>query len=179
MESLIFYGPTGKGLPSEKVGGGEKGCQRTISLYEKLGVQVFTIEKPNLGRGKLAFVYYFIITPFLLITAFLKHPNTPVHITGFYESQLFYEYVIFMVSRLFRRKVVYELRNGTMVRTFYSHSWLYRRAMQSIIEHSSVVLCQGVEFIDFIKENWKANTVYYPNYILSSLIHPYHEQRSN
>ena len=88
MKSLIFYGPTGKGLPSEKVGGGEKGCQKTISLYEKLGVQVFTIEKPNLGRGKLAYVYYFIITPFLLITAFLKHPNTPVHITGFYENQV-------------------------------------------------------------------------------------------
>lgn len=177
MKQLIFYGPTGKGLPSEKVGGGEKGCQRTISLYEKLGVQVFTIEKPNLGRGKLAFVYYFIITPFLLITAFLKHPNTPVHITGFYENQLFYEYVIFMVSRLFRRKVVYELRNGTMAKTYQQHSFFYQKAMQYMLVKSSAVLCQGKEFIDFINSRWKVNTIYYPNYIMNSYIRPYDEQR--
>lgn len=179
MNKLIFYGPTGKGLPDGKIGGGERGCQRTIALYEKLGVEVIAIEKPNLGRGKLAFLYYTITTPLLLVKILIRHPNTPIHITGFYENQMYYEFLIFIIARIFGRKTVYELRNGTMVRTFHRHSWLYRKAMQSIIEHSAAVLCQGMEFIDFIKVNWKANTVYYPNYILSSFIHPYHEQRSN
>lgn len=179
MKKLIFYGPTGKGLSDGKVGGGERGCQRTIALYEKLGVKVISIEKPNLGRGKLAFLYYSFITPFLLIGVLIKNPRIPVHITGFYENQLFYEYMIFFISQAFGRKTVYELRNGTMVKTFDHHSWLYRKAMQTIIEKSSAVLCQGMEFVNFIKQNWQANTIYYPNYIMSSFIHPYHEQRSN
>ena len=93
MKKIIFYGPTGKKLPPNKLGGGERGCQRTISLYEKLGLQVVVIEKPNLGRGKLHFLYNFLITPFILVITLLKHSNTPIHITGFYENQLFYEYM--------------------------------------------------------------------------------------
>ena len=166
-------------MPVGKIGGGERGCQRTIVLYEKLGVEVISIEKPNLGRGKWAFLYYSLITPFLLIIILMRTPQAAVHITGFYENQLFYEYMIFFISRLFGRKIVYELRNGTMVKTFSHHSWLYRKAMQTMVEKSSAVLCQGWEFVVFIKQRWKANTIYYPNYIMTSFIHPYNEQRSN
>ena len=179
MNRLIFYGPTGKGLPDGKVGGGERGCQRTIALYKKLGIEVITIEKPNLGRGRFAFLYYSIVTPFTLMTLLMKHPNVPVHITGFYENQLFYEYMIFLIARLLGHKTIYELRNGTLVRTFEHHSFLYRKAMQTIIEKSSAVLCQGMEFVHFIRQKWDANTIYYPNYIMSSFIHAYNEQRTN
>ena len=177
MKKIIFYGPTGKKLPPNKLGGGERGCQRTISLYEKLGLQVVVIEKPNLGRGKLHFLYNFLITPFILVITLLKHSNTPIHITGFYENQLFYEYMIFLISRVFRRKVVYELRNGTMDKTFLRHSWIYRKTMQNMLEKSSVVLCQGMEFIAFIQERWEVNTIYYPNYVMNSYIRPYDKQR--
>lgn len=178
-KELIFYGPTGKGLPANKLGGGERGCQRTISLYEKMGVDVICIEKPNLGRGNLMFFYYFVVTPLFFINVLLKHSKAPVHIVGFYENQLLYEYLMYMISKLFGRKVVYELRNGTMVKTYHQHSWLYKKAMRKMIEDSEAVLCQGMEFIDFIQKDWEANTIYYPNYIMSSFIHPYDEQRTN
>ena len=179
VRKLIFYGPTGKGLPAHKLGGGERGCQRTISLFEELGVDVVRIEKPNFGRGRLAFFYFFFVTPFIMVCALLKHPKAPVHIVGFYENQLFYEYMIFAISKLFGRKTVYELRNGTMAKTYNNHSWLYRKAMRWMIEKTNVVLCQGMEFVDFINKRWKANTIYYPNYIMSSFIHPYSEQRND
>ena len=178
-KKLIFYGPTGKGQPADKLGGGERGCQRTISLYEEMGADIICIEKPNLGRGRLFFFYYFVITPFLLINALLKYPKAPVHIVGFYENQLLYEYMMYMISKFFCRKTVYELRNGTMAKTYHQHSWLYRKAMRKMIENSEAVLCQGLEFVDFIQKDWKANTIYYPNYIMSSFIHPYDEQRAN
>jgi len=178
-KKIIFYGPTGKGLPAYKVGGGERGCQRTIALYEKLGIRVITIEKPNMGYGKLSFLYYSFVTPFKLVGILMKHPKIPVHITGFYENQLFYECVIFMISRLLGHKTIYEIRNGTMAQTFKRHSLLYQIVIRIMIEKSSVVLCQGMEFIDFIKTRWKANTIYYPNYIMNSFLHPYHEQRCN
>ncbi len=177
INQLIFYGPTGKELPPNKLGGGERGCLRTICLYKELGGEVLPIEKPNLGRGKIAFVLFFFITPILFILVLLKHPKIPVHLTGFYENQLFYECLMFMISKIFKRKIVYELRNGTMVKTLDRHSWLYKRTMKSMVEKSDVVLCQGMEFVDFIQKNWKANTIYYPNYVMNSFIHPYNEQR--
>ncbi len=179
MKQLIFYGPTGKGLPANKLGGGERGCQRTISLYEELGVEVIIVEKPNLGRGKLTFLFDYIVTPFIFVNILLKHPKVPVHIVGFYENQLYYEYAIFFISMLFGRRMVYELRNGTMARTFYQHLWIYRMLMREIITKSTVVLCQGMEFVNFIQNHWKANTIYYPNYIMSNFIHSYNEQRAN
>ena len=89
--TLIFYGPTGKGLPANKLGGGERGCQRTISLYEELDIDVIRIEKPNLGRGQIVFFYFYLVTPFILFCTLLKHPKASMHIVGFYENQLFYE----------------------------------------------------------------------------------------
>ena len=144
-----------------------------------MGVDVVCIEKPNLGRGVLTFLYYFVVTPFFLIYELLKHPKAPVHIVGFYENQLLYEYMMYMISSIFGRKKVYELRNGTMVKTYHQHSWLYRKAMRKMIENAEVVLCQGMEFVDFIQKDWMANTLYYPNYIMRSFIHPYDEQRAN
>lgn len=177
MKRLLFYGPTGKGLPSEKIGGGERGCLRTLDLYHKLGVEYVVIEKPTLGRGKVTFLYNSFVSPFILIFTLLKNPQSPVHIVGFYEHQLFYEYMMFLISKLFGRKIVYELRNGTMVKTYNHHSWLYKIAMKNMIEKSEVVLCQGLEFVDFIHENWKANTIYYPNYVMNKFLCPYHAER--
>lgn len=178
LNTLIFYGPTGNGLPPEKLGGGERGCQRTMAIYANLGVQVIVIEKPNLGRGKIAFLKSFLITPFFFIRQLVRHPKSPVHIVGFYENQLYYEFLIFSLSKLFGRKVTYELRNGTMVKTISKHSRLYQMAMRSIVEHSVVVLCQGKEYVDYIQTHWKARTIYYPNYVMSNIIRLYNEREA-
>lgn len=178
LNTLIFYGPTGKGLPPEKLGGGERGCQRTLAIYANLGVKVFVIEKPNLGRGRITFLKNFLITPFLFVWELLKHPKCPVHIVGFYENQLYYEFLIFFLSKLFGRKTTYELRNGTMVKTISKHSRLYQTAMKTISEKSAVVLCQGREYVDYIQSHWKAKAIYYPNYVMAKTIRPYNEREA-
>lgn len=180
MKHIIFYGPTGKGSPPDKIGGGEKGCQRTIALYTKLGIDIIVVEKPTLFKGIMTFVIDSITTPFILMKQLFTHPHTPVHIVGFYENQMYYEYMIFLIAKLFSRKTVYELRNGTMVRTIENHSFIYRKVMKSIILGSEVVLCQGMEYMDYIAKTWKAyNTIYYPNYIMSNFMHSYNEQRTD
>ena len=64
-----------------------------------------------------------------------------------------------------------------MAKTFLRHSWIYRKTMQNMLEKSSAVLCQGMEFIAFIQERWEVNTIYYPNYVMNSYIRPYDKQR--
>lgn len=180
INKLIFYGPTGKGSPPNKIGGGEKGCLRTIALYKKLGVNTIVVEKPTLHSGKYTFVKDSILTPFTMVLTLIRNPHAPVHIVGFYENQMFYEYLIFKIAQLFRRKTVYELRNGTMVWRLNKHGKLYKKAMRNIVEGSSSVLCQGQEFVDFITKNWNAQKViYYPNFLMNNFIHPYNEQRAD
>ncbi len=177
MRRLIFYAPTGRGLSAEKLGGGERGCLRTIELYRRLNIEVLVVEKPTLGRGKWTFLKEYLLTPFLFMGALIYNPKIPVHMVGFYEHQLFYEFILFMIARCFGRKTTYELRNGTMVKTFNQHHWLYRRMMQFIIEHADVVLCQGQEYIEFINQHWKANTIYYPNFVMDKMLRPYNDER--
>ena len=174
---MIFYGPTGKGLPSKMLGGGERGCLRTIELYRRLNIDVVVIEKPTLGRGKKIFIIEYMITPILFVTVLMKNRKVPVHIVGFYENQMFYEFIMFLIARMFGRKTSYELRNGTMVKTFKKHHWLYRRMMQFIIEHAAAVLCQGTEYVMFIEQHWHAHTIYYPNYVLNKYLRPYNAER--
>ena len=177
MKRLLFYGPTGQGLPADKLGGGERGCLRTIELYRRLGIEILIVEKPTLGRGMLIFLKEYLLTPVFYIMALVLNPRTPVHIVGFYEHQLFYEFIIFVIAKCFGRKTTYELRNGTMVKTFYQHHWLYRRMMRFIIEHANAVLCQGMEYVEFIKQHWNANTIYYPNFVMDKVLLPYDERK--
>lgn len=175
--TLIFYGTTGKRLPVDKIGGGERGCLRTIEMYRRLGIDIAIVEKPGLGEGKLTFVKYFFITPFLFIATLVRNRTSPVHIVGFYENQLFYEFMLFLISKCFNRKITYELRNGTMVKTFCCHGYVYQRAMRYMIENADAVLCQGQEYIQFIEQRWKAHTIYYPNYVLDCYLQPYNGEQ--
>lgn len=177
MKHLIFYGPTGRGLPADKLGGGERGCLRTIELYRRLGIEKVVVEKPTLGRGKMNFIIECLIIPISFVAVLMKNRETPVHIVGFYEHQLFYEFMIFVIAKMFGRRTTYELRNGTMVTTFNQHHWLYRRMMQFMVEHADVVLCQGQEYIGFINQHWKAYTIYYPNFVMDKMLRPYNDER--
>lgn len=165
------------GLPADKLGGGERGCLRTIELYRRLGIETIVVEKPTLGRGKRMFIKESLVAPIKFVVTLIQESNTPVHIVGFYEHQLFYEFMIFVIAKMFGRRTTYELRNGTMVKTFNQHHWLYRRMMQFMIEHADAVLCQGQEYIEFINRHWNAYTIYYPNYVMDKLAQPYNENR--
>ncbi len=168
MKQIIFYAPLGRGIPVEKIGGAEAGCLKTKKIYETSGIEVIPLDKPTTSKGKISFLIGMLILPIKLIYLLNKYPCAVLHIVGFYTKIVGYEWLLMQIGRLTRHKVIYELRNGSMVRTYEDGSEIYRKILKELLLKPDVVLCQGLEYVDFIKKQWGVERSYYPNYIMDA-----------
>lgn len=172
-KKVIFYAPLGKGTPPEKIGGAEVGCKKTMQIYAKAGIEVLVIDKPATSGGKFRFIVGMILTPLKIFYAAKKAgKNTPVHIVGFYNKIARFEHLLMRVSHWCGNKVIYEIRNGSMITSYKEGSKKYRSVIRDLLLESDVVLCQGMEYVDFIQNEWGVKRSFYPNYILDDFVKP-------
>ncbi len=166
-KKIVFYAPLGKDTPPDKIGGAEAGCLKTKAIYERAGLEVIVINKPALSKGKIRFLIEMAFAPLkLLWIARREGSRVPVHIVGFYTKIVKFEWLLMKIAHLCGNKVIYELRNGSMVSTYLSGTETYRKYLKDLLLKSEVVLCQGQEYVDFIKKKWGLERSYYPNYIM-------------
>lgn len=178
MKKIIFYAPLGKGIPPENIGGAEVGCLKTKAIYEKADYKVIVIHKPAITRGKLQFMLKMAFVPVhLLFVLLFTSRSMPLHIVGFYTKIVAFECLLMRIAHLCRHKVIYELRNGSMVHTYEEGNTKYRKRLKTLLIKSDVVLCQGMEYIDFIKKQWNIERDFYPNYIMDDFIQPNNLER--
>lgn len=170
MKQIVFYAPLGKGIPIEKIGGAEVGCLKTKKIYEEAGINVIPLDKPAISRGKLRYLCDMLILPFKLLHLLYKYPKSVLHIVGFYTKIARYEWILMQIGKITGHKIVYELRNGSMVRTYEEGSGSYRKVLKNLLLKPDVVLCQGMEYVDFIRKKWGVNRSYYPNYIMDDFL---------
>ncbi len=172
-KKIIFYAPLGKDTPPEKIGGAEAGCIKTKRIYEKAGIEVKIIEKPAISRGKIRFIVEMAWMPLrFFFTMLFLSKNVPVHIVGFYTKIAAFELFLVEIARLTKHKVIYELRNGSMIFTYKEGTLKYRRVLKKLLLKPDIVLCQGKEYVDFIRETWNVERSYYPNYIMDDFVQP-------
>lgn len=171
MKKIIFYAPLGKNTPPDKIGGAEAGCRKTKAIYESAGYQVVVIDKPAVSQGKFHFLFEMLAIPIrLLFVAKKEGKSIPVHIVGFYTKIAGYERLLMNIAHICGNKVIYELRNGSMVSTFQHGNDRYRKTLKDLLLKPEVVLCQGQEYVDFIKKKWNVERSYYPNYIMDDFV---------
>ena len=171
MKKIIFYAPLGKNTPPDKIGGAEAGCLKTKKIYENAGFLVVVIDKPAMSQGRLRFLIEMLITPIkMLFTALREGKKTPVHIVGFYTKIAKYEWLLMKIAHFCGNKVIYELRNGSMITTYEEGSDKYRKTLEDLLLQPEIVLCQGQEYVDFIRSNWNVERSYYPNYIMDDFM---------
>lgn len=171
MKQIIFYAPLGNGIPIERIGGAEVGCLKTKKIYETAGVEVVPLDKPTISKGRMRFLLDMLMLPIKLLYLLYKYPNAVLHIVGFYTKIVYYEWILMQIGRITGHKVVYELRNGSMIRTFENGTEAYRKTLKDLLLKPDVVLCQGMEYVDFIREQWGIERSYYPNYIMDTFTH--------
>jgi len=170
---IIFYAPLGKDTPPDRIGGAEAGCLKTKAIYERAGIKVVVINKPALSKGKNRFLVEMALTPLKLLWVARREGSiTPIHIVGFYTKIVKYEWLLMKIAHLCGNKVVYELRNGSMVSTYLSGTKEYRKYLRDLLLKPEVVLCQGQEYVDFIYKGWGVKRDYYPNYIMDEFMSP-------
>ena len=171
--TTIFYGALGK-RKKHIVGGGETGNHRTIQLLEKNNINVIKVYKPYPKKNFVGYLVYALQMFFKLLTftfVLVSNPKVKiVHISGFYLHLIYHEFFLILLSRLFGKRCVYELRGGGVTEAFHKRSIFYRLFFKGAVNCASIVLCQGKSYINFLRTLSKAKIVHYPNYILADFL---------
>lgn len=169
INKILFYGPTG-GTKGNIIGGGESGNRKTISILKKLGFTINILEKPYplkvpLIRG--------ILFPLQLLLTYIKgivllfNTKQHLHISGFYNHLIYIECLYVITAKLLKIHVVYELRAGGAIEGYREGSKLYQWFFRKTVSNASQVICQGADYIPFLKSITNSDPLYYPNYILN------------
>jgi glycosyltransferase involved in cell wall biosynthesis len=171
---VLFYAPLNNSMKSYKYGGGEVGCKRTKEILIKNNYNVITIKKPilksDLLSSKFLILIKFINSWFKLIFHLFENNIKSIHIVGFYKTHVIFEWIILITSKIFRKKIIYEIRNGGMINEYKNGNFLYRFLFRSILYQTNAILCQGENYVTFIKKEFGINSYYYPNFIMNKYI---------
>lgn len=162
---IVFYAPLGKSLSPDKIGGMEQGCRKTIKILQDAGFHVIPVEKPVMNRSVAVYLIQILATWMKLLHSLVSHREAVLHVSGCYRGLAYMEWLFIASAKFFRHKAVYEIRNGGMIQEYERRSKLYKHVMLSLLKHSDSILCQGIDYVHFIKDKFSKSSLYYPNYI--------------
>lgn len=162
---IVFYGPLGKNIPVERIGGAEKGCNREIELLQQNNILIKSIEKPTKYYGKIEFVKEYINCLRKIIQYLKRNEDAVFYMVGFYDKQIIFEWLLCKIIKRLGNKIIYEPKNGAMVKKYYSNGWLYKKMSNDIFETSKLIFCQGVEYKTFLEDMGFFKAIYMPNYL--------------
>jgi len=170
---ILFFGALGS--PKKTiVGGGETGNLRTIKMLESLGFSIIRIYKPYPQKLFLKYLFYFISIILSIVNFFLtlltnRKQIKFCHITGFYSHLIYYEYILVLISKVFKKQTIYEIKGGGMDFYYDNGSIIYRFFFRALLKKTDIIMSQGLENKKLIKEinkkTFHEKFIYYPNYI--------------
>lgn len=170
---IIFYAPTGKSTSPDRIGGAESGCLKTMKILRDAGMRVILLEKPVRKASLVSYILRVFATWLRLLGLLVSHRKAVLHVAGCYRGLMYVEWLFVMSAKVLGHKAVYEIRNGGMTVEYERRGKLYKRGMLSLLGHSDSVLCQGMDYVRFIKEKLGKSALYYPNYLQDHFVDGY------
>lgn len=177
-ETIVFYAPVGNNLPKHLIGGGEVGCNRTRNILERAGYKVIAVDKAVFAFGLLSYIKMAVKAIISTVSLLAKENNSLLYVVGFYEKNIVLELILVTLGKISGHKVIYEARNGRLVKAYDEGSWVYKKLTKSILKEADAIFVQGQEFAEFIKKELHKESVYTPNYVLKDKLKPY-QARTN
>src|SRR5690554_4998906 len=138
--NVLFYGPLGS-RKKFVVGGGETGNFRTIHLLKKNNYRIITLQKPYPVKSFPGYAVYMLkmmLKIFNLIFLLMARKINTVHISGFYLHLVYHEYFLVLISKLFKKKCIYELRGGGVEEAYKQRSFIYRYFFNETLKNATV-----------------------------------------
>lgn len=176
MNNILFYGPVGN-KKRLIIGGGESGNKRTIQMLSKLDFNVIVLGKPYpLDIPVIRPLVYLFQLGFVYIKFVWKLLTVKVdsfHLSAFYFHLIYIEYLFIATCKLFKVRSIYEIRAGGAETAYKNRSGFYRYVFRLTVKKATVVMCQGKEAVNFIKNITGKDALYYPNYITEEFYIPY------
>lgn len=176
---VVLYASIGNNVPAYLIGGGETGTRRTIQILNDAGFETTVVDKAIMGLGAKRYIKM-IVQGFCKIRKELKKdPNAIMFVVGYYERNLWFEWLVITMAKKMGHRCVYEARNGRLVNAFNAAGKTYQYFMLDLLNKADVVLCQGTEYVEFISKKLKKESVYVPNYVMDNKLRPYKKRRVN
>lgn len=176
---VVLYASIGNNVPVYLIGGGETGTRRTIQILNEAGFDTTVVDKAIMGLGAKHYMKM-IVQGFLKIRKELKKdPKAIMFVVGYYERNLWFEWLVIAMAQKMGHRCVYEARNGRLVTAFDAAGKLYQHFMLDLLKRADSVLCQGTEYIDFITQRLKRDSVYVPNYVMDDKLMLYKKRKND
>ncbi len=165
-KTILFYSPLQANMPSYKIGGAEAGCRRTVEILKKLGYRVELAPKPTNTDGIRGYVREALYS-LKVVRKALRRPDVPLlYIAGFYEKNIYLEWLITKLAKRKKKIILYEPKNGCMVTDYEKGSAVYRFFNRQVLRAADLIFCQGRAYQQFLKEELSLDGVYIPNYVM-------------
>lgn len=156
-------------------GGGIGGYTRNMAVYLKyfnsdefLLVPCFQTTRNKKLFKVLQFPVRLVNDLYFFILCLIKEKPSIVHIMGQYRSAITREFFLVALSKLFRKKVIYEIKAGGFIKFYCKTNFFKRSFTKYILHHCETILAEGEIYIDFINNITKTNKCYYfPNFVPS------------
>lgn len=177
-KKVVFYASLGNNIPAYLVGGGEIGNQRTKHIMEKAGYDVEVVDKAVFSLGLKKYIQMIFSAFCKIVRLLCKNKGAILYVVGFYERNLWFEWVLIVFARIMKHRTIYEARNGRLVKVYKDNNAIYRLLMRDVLNKADVIFCQGQEYVDFIKNELDKDSIYVPNYVLDSKLRPYNDLRT-
>jgi glycosyltransferase involved in cell wall biosynthesis len=176
MSKVLLYGP--KITDTEMVnayGGGTGGYTRNMITYLNYYKSSRHQQIPSFHtfRGQLKldnFIWRFLIDSTRFLWDIFRNDIDVVHILGQYRTAIVREFMVCSIARLFRKKIVYELKAGAFINWFENTNVLSKFLTHFVFKSSSIILSEGKIYIPYVKDKFRSNIIYYPNYIPEEVI---------
>jgi len=163
--SVIFYSPLGNKLAAEKVGGAECGSLKTVNILRNARIHIIPLRKPVLKKWIIPYLFQIFFTWINLLRLLIVHRKAVLHVVGVYRELMYIEWAFIVSAKILGHKTVYDIRNGDMIKEYLKRGKLYKCGMLSLLRHSYSILCQGTDYVEFIKKELNKPSFYYPNFI--------------
>lgn len=170
---VILYASVGNNVPSYLIGGGEIGTRRTIQILEDAEFETTVVDKAIMGLGVKRYIKMIAQGFCRIRKEFKDDPTAIMFVVGYYERNLWFEWLIITMAKKMGHRCVYEARNGRLVNAFNAAGKICQHFMLDLLNKADVVLCQGTEYVDFIQEKLNKESVYVPNYVMDNRLKPY------
>lgn len=83
-----------------------------------------------MGKGAKQYILMAIKAYFKIIISLLASKNAILYVVGFYEKNVYLEWLILSTGKMLKHKVIYEARNGRLIKAYEDYGKRYKEDIE-------------------------------------------------
>ena len=145
------------------------GISSVLFTYSKHFADFKFVPTYNLQIGKVSNVFYFLLSMLKLSGKLITDREIRVvHIHGAHYGSFYRKFVVFLIAKLFSKKVIYH-SHGSDFHIFYDNAGvLTRKLITTFFNHMDLVICLSRQWQHFFESNFKIREIV----VLENIIDP-------